>query len=289
MKIYISGYLQKNPRLVSIINFFITLLVIFAILFLVRHIVSISLSPQGKVARSEKKVPKVPDHNLKDYAPILRNNPFGFSPGEIKPIASSNSSMSRLDIFLIGTISGARRKNYAIFMNKDGQQEVFRVGDSVFNLGILKKVEKERVFISVNGKDTEIPFADIATIKEVKVTETTSSPGFAKRIGGGTYVIDQRMVQKALERPNEIMTDARLLPNFVEGRQEGFTLKEVKPGGIYQNLGLQNGDILLRINEYAISNPEAALQAFTALKGMDRVQLDIIRSGTKMTMTYQIR
>jgi len=45
----------------------------------------------------------------------------------------------------------------------------------------------------------------------------------------------------------------------------------------------------LRINEYDISNPERALQAFTALKGMERVQVDLIRSGSRMTMTYQIK
>ncbi len=45
----------------------------------------------------------------------------------------------------------------------------------------------------------------------------------------------------------------------------------------------------MRINEYDISDPERALQAFTALRGLDRIQLDLIRNGAKMTMTYQIK
>jgi general secretion pathway protein C len=85
------------------------------------------------------------------------------------------------------------------------------------------------------------------------------------------------------------MTDARFIPHIVDGRQQGFTLKEVKPGGIYQSLGLQNEDVLLRINEYDISTPDKALQAFIALRGLDRADLDIVRNGSKMTMTYQIR
>jgi general secretion pathway protein C len=86
-----------------------------------------------------------------------------------------------------------------------------------------------------------------------------------------------------------MMTDARLRPNLNSGKEEGFILSEVKPGGIYHSLGLQDGDVLLRINEYDISNPERALQAFTALKGLERVQIDLIRRGSKMTMTYQIK
>ena len=85
------------------------------------------------------------------------------------------------------------------------------------------------------------------------------------------------------------MTDARFIPNVVDGRQQGFILRELKPGGIYQSLGLQNEDILLRINEYDISTPDTALQAFIALRGLDRADLDIVRNGSKMTMTYQIR
>jgi type II secretory pathway component PulC len=52
---------------------------------------------------------------------------------------------------------------------------------------------------------------------------------------------------------------------------------------------LQDEDVLLRINEFSIDKPESALQAFTALKGMDRIQLDIVRDGAKASLTYQMR
>jgi general secretion pathway protein C len=97
------------------------------------------------------------------------------------------------------------------------------------------------------------------------------------------------MVRKAIENPNQIMTEARLLPYVVEGDVQGFVLSEVKSGGLYDSLGLRNGDVLVRVNDYEISTPESALQAFTALKGMDQVQLDVIRHGSAMTLTYQIR
>jgi general secretion pathway protein C len=272
-----------------ILPFIVGFLLIITILFFIRDIVSISLSPGEKVIKSGGKTHDMTKHNLQDYAGILKNNPFGFPAGELRPITSTSTETPRVvDVTLIGTVAGPRSLSYAIFADKTGKQEVFRIGDSIFSLGTLKKIENEKVVVNVSGKSTEIPLAEIATIKEVKGGETTSQ-AFARKTGEATYAIDQKRVQQAIENPNQIMTDARFLPNVVEGRQEGFILREVKPQGIYQSLGLQNGDVLLRINEYNISNPEAALQALTALKGMDRVQLDIIRSGAKMTMTYQIR
>jgi general secretion pathway protein C len=92
-----------------------------------------------------------------------------------------------------------------------------------------------------------------------------------------------------LDNPAQIMTDAKLIPNMVNGKPDGFILQEIRKNGVYDNLGMKNGDILLRINGSNISTPENALQTFMALKGMDKVQLDIIRDGNRMTLNYQIR
>jgi len=296
MSLYKVIFSLRNPKVISLINICMGILLIFAFLFFVRNIISISTSPDRKTPMPEKKSgPERARHAVpfQDYAPILKNNPFGFPGGELKPIivSSGEGSSLRTDISLIGTVSGPRSLSYAIFADKTGLQAVFRVGNPVFSLGTLKKVGKDRVFISSSGRDIEIPIAEITTIREIKrpYAGETASTGFARKTGEGVYAVDQKRVQQAIENPSEIMTDAWLLPNIVEGKQEGFVLSEVKAGGIYQSLGLQNGDILLRINEYTISSPEAALQAFTALKGMDRVQLDIIRAGAKMTITYQIK
>lgn len=79
------------------------------------------------------------------------------------------------------------------------------------------------------------------------------------------------------------------MPNIKNGVQEGFSISEVRPGGLYESLGLRNGDILLRINNLEISKPEVAIQAMSALRGMNTVNLDIIRNSSKLTMSYQIR
>ena len=45
----------------------------------------------------------------------------------------------------------------------------------------------------------------------------------------------------------------------------------------------------LRINDYNITNVDSALQAFSALRGMERVNLDILRNGEKVTLTYLLK
>lgn len=280
----------NNQKTLQVVTLCLGLVLALAVLFLVRDIVTIATAPREKTAKAGGKPVDGLKRSLTDYAPILASNPFGFSAGELKPITvSTGPSISQTDLILIGTVAGRKDLSYAIVADKAGQQDVFRVGSSVFGLGKLSRVEMTKVFIESQGREIEIRLKDITDVREIKQKDAPLTSSFGRRIGESTYQIDQQRVQQAIEKPDQIMTDARFVPNIVDGKQQGFVLREVKPGGIYSSLGLQNGDILLRINEFSISNPETALQAFTALRGIDRAQLDVIRNSAKMTMTYQIR
>jgi general secretion pathway protein C len=287
-----------NGKFIVPLNVLLGIILVMSILFLVRDVISNHFEKKSSlkkdagasfgVAALQRKM------QFLEYAPLMKNNPFGISSGEIKLLTSSTSANAQtMSIILIGTVSGPKELSYAVFKDAAGIQEVFRVGENIYGLGRLYSVKQDRALIRQGEKITEIPIEDIVKVKEVKAqapaTTGASSSAFAQRIGRGSYIVDQASLQQMIANPGRMMTDARLRPNTADGRQEGFMLSEVKPNGIYQSLGLQDGDVLLKINEYDISNPERALQAFTALKGLDRVQIDLIRSGARMTMTYQIK
>ncbi len=285
--------MQKRLYLVNAI--FIGLIFVSA-LILTRDIIAMS-EPKNVTSEKAAKSQTAP-HTTKillSYDAILSRNPFGPPAGKLTQIEGTSGGGQKTpvegELSLIGTSVGPRQYSYAIFENKNGEQEVFNLGDAVYNYGILSSIKTEKVELTQGGKKIEIPMAD-STAKEVKAKgESKASPmaGFARRFGEHGYVVDQKKVLQSLENPQQILTDARLLPNIKEGKQEGFTLQEVKPGGIYDSLGLKNGDVLLRINELDISSPEKAMQALAALKGMDNVKLDITRDGKRITYTYQIR
>lgn len=290
-----------SKRNITYLNIILSIAIFFASLFLIRDLILFS-SKEKNGPKSTKKPSSISNefsmkNRIEDYKMILTNNPFGISGGEIKSLNMSlnfnNKDLQNkeVDILLLGTASGPKELSYAIFADSKGKQEVFKIGESVFGIGILKAVRKDRVFIKNDIRVIEIPFEELKIKEVIKGTseKVLSNTTFTRKIGSTHYIVAQDKIQQMIANPTQMMTDARLRPNVVNGREEGFILSEVKPGGIYSALGLQNGDILLRINEYDISDPERALQAFTALRGLDRIQLDLIRNGAKMTMTYQIK
>jgi len=283
----------KYNSLLTVVNIFICLALLISLLFLFRELLTFfyknDAAKPGTSTSSERKTQ--PLRNFSDYEIILTNNPFGIQEKALTLLSPSQDKEAFIsDIKLVGTLSGHNKYAYAVFADKNNRHETIRIGEKVFDYGILKKIEKEKVIIENNSGTFEIPLQDILKIQDIQNTrQDAQASGLVKSVSSGTYMVDKKKILHAIDNPNELMTDARLQPNFIDGKQEGFILKEVKKNGMYHNLGLQNGDVLLRINEYSIANPETALQAFYAMKGLDRIQLDIVRNNNRMTMTYIIK
>jgi general secretion pathway protein C len=291
--------LENSLKKFSYINYVIIFFILVALLLLARNIIRVSFAvkdtaPPFSIDTSVNLIKK----DIMKYASILEKNPFG-RPMELYPIAlkkeQKKAPSSFSDLLLVGTAVGPDRLSYAIFEDKSrpGKQEVVAYNAKVFNYGVLTKITSTSVTIEQDASSYTLTFpkgkAKTKTSGQSKSRSASTKGSFAKKVGEKEYVLDRRRVQKSLENPEQILTDARLLPNFVDGRQEGFKISEVVRDGLYHSMGLKNGDILLRVNGLEISNPEVAMQAMTALKGMNNVNLDIKRKGRNMSMSYQMR
>ncbi|MBI3599086.1 MAG: hypothetical protein HY097_00355 [Nitrospinae bacterium] len=197
------------------------------------------------------------------------------------------------NLYLRGTVLGA--KGYAVFEDRAAKKEgIFKLNDNVFESGILKKVDRESAVLLHDGK--EFPFVIsiegiqiLPAQRQIQPQPSGASPPLSQKMGEREWIIDQRGILKTLENMNQVLTDARLTPNIINGKVEGFRIGEIKPRGIFDAIGLRNGDILTRVNGYPIDSPEKAVQVISGLKGESSVNLDLIRENQRMSFLYQIR
>ncbi|GAM08769.1 hypothetical protein OR1_01043 [Geobacter sp. OR-1] len=240
------------------------------------------------------------NEELSSFAPILEQGLFGpASRGKLAPVtaAATNQNQSapvlaQGDLMLLGSVLGSFRETFALIQKTGTKEErVFRLGDRVFDAGELVSVRKEYAEVLVNGN--RIKILSPTAPGTVPTGPGGSSPplqgNLAVQVGSGSYVIDQRALNAALDNIGQAMTDARLLPSAKDGKVEGFRVSEVKPTGIFATIGIRNGDVLLRINDFPIDSPEKAIQSFASLKGQSRIKLDMIRDGQPSTFNYDIR
>jgi general secretion pathway protein C len=249
----------------------------------------------GKPAPAAAPPARVED--LAFYAPILVNGLFGKgAQGQLTPLVNAPAAQGAApatapaELMLLGTAVGSFRETFALVRNTTKQEErVFRLGDMVFDAGRLVEVTRERAFIVVGGKKVEL--LTPMTPPAATPAQPANPQGGVQvaNMGGGNFVIDQRALNAALDNPAQAMSDARLLPSQKDGKVEGFRISEVKASGVFAMMGMKNGDILLRLNEFPVDSPDKALQSFIALKGQSKLKLDLIRDGQPATLNYDIR
>ena len=88
---------------------------------------------------------------------------------------------------------------------------------------------------------------------------------------------------------DKVLTDARFTPYVEGGKLSGFQVSEIKTGGVFGLIGLQNGDVVLSINEYKLDSPGKVAQILGGLKGETEVKVDVLRGKQPRTLRYQIR
>jgi type II secretion system protein C len=241
------------------------------------------------VASTHVEPGKQENKSFQEYESIPQKNQFGIPTDSLR-FNTSEGSAALSDIKLIGTMSVSVEHSYAVFVGKDGKQALFKTGAPIFGAGKLRTVETDSVIIESNSKFIKIRMVSISASGDPEVpsvAKETSEP--MQSLGGGEYIRDQEAFQLVLNDPERLARDVWRTHHMTDDKHGGYILGKVRKKSIFDNFGMKQDDVLLRINDYNISSPENALQAFTVMKGIDKVQLEIIRDGNRMTMNYQIR
>lgn len=284
---------QLSPARMTAINVALAVLLVGAALLLVRDGINLKRKVSPPVASQDKAVAGFDVMKpFMSYAPAIEQNPFGIPGARLERITGKANAQSTMDVKVLGIIAWPNGRGYAMLSSAQIPQEIFKVGREIPGVGTLKAVTPYTVTIETAGRAVTLKLVDdSAPIVMPPASQRGARGGgeFVQRTSDTGFSVEREALRESIDNPKNLMTDARLVPNMEGGSQKGFILKEVRTGGIYQKLGLQNNDVLLRLNEFPISDAESALQAFTALKGLDRIEVDVVRGGNRMTLTYSVQ
>lgn len=253
---------------------------------------------------------------LSHFAPAISNNVFGIEGQSLSAITREQLSEAAgkkapaqasptVKFKLMGTVAWSDATGYAFVAESGTVQTMYKNEQRIPGAGILKEVYPESVVMDFNGNEYEVQIESFTDSKGApdRIANSRKRPPrrrrpaaggkdfsqFARRTGENEYVVNKRAIDESIQNPQNVLTDARLLPNMSGGSQNGFRVSEIKRGGLYETLGLKNGDILLAVNDFKLSSPESALQAFTTLQGSSSIKLDVERRGKKLNLKYNIR
>ena len=268
--------------------------------------------PKAQAVRVEReRAPRSQPDRQTDFQVVQERNLFNDNP---PPPGSDAKSAGQaavpqapppppFEYQLVATCIIDDGKAFAIFTR--GEEMLFaRKGREVVQGALLSEVKKDRVTI-VQGKEKKeiLLFPDKketpGRTPNTQRTYYTPPPPPAqaagqqsdtiKQIDQNSWAVDKRELDQAMLNLNQLVTQIRVVPNIVDGQTQGFTVFNIAPGSLFTKIGLMDGDIITSVNGTALTGIDVAYQALRNLQNQTNLQVNALRKGQTLTLSYEIR
>ena len=221
---------------------------------------------------------------------------FGETPARIeqpKPIEKQITPVvqSKLTIELLGTAVSGEESAAIIAMSTGSAQRVFFIGDIIQQGVKLHKIEPWAIVVDRAGKLERISLEKGAklTATPMPVKAPAGNPVAASPVAIQRQMSRGRVQQQLNDLPT-LLSQARVVPNYTNGKPDGFVISEIAQGSLYQQAGLQNGDVILKVNGHAGDQySEQAMSMYQKLQNAAAIDLELMRAGQMKQVHYDIR
>jgi type II secretion system protein C len=260
-------------------------------------------------------------HSRDYYDLIAKRDVFNLVPQTTAaPVVTSID----LHIKLLGTSLATRERPFAIVEDQNGDQSLYTVGDEIPNAGKLLSVQKSRIIVLSGGQQVALDIPNDSMPSGVQtVRSAPSRTGVRKPLiqidsrfplptanlkrrsdnnnsdevpdvdvedeGDNRYGLKRDELKDALSHSAELFTEIHAVPNFQNGKGSGFTLQEIEPGSVFEDLGLEDGDQLTAIDGRQLENPAEAVGLLSTIQTRSAVDITVMRDGRPVQLHYDIR
>lgn len=177
---------------------------------------------------------------------------------------------------LKGTIAVSDTIGYAIVEEKNqSRQKLYRLGEMIGQAKLVR-VTRNAAILEAGEKEY---------VMKIKGVVEGSITGPSARSGAGVAVSRQE-VTESLADLKSVMSQAVVRPYINGGAQQGFIISNIVPGSLYQKLGLQNGDIIMDVNNKKLTSADDILQLLNTMQAGGSVSVNLMRNGKNETINY---
>jgi general secretion pathway protein C len=198
----------------------------------------------------------------------------------------SNTGMSSGEEFkgqLVGILKGQDR-SYALIRREDkfyilSEGEV-KDGITVDNIGVRD------VIVIYQSKKYQLKLVSDESKKVASMTtiniNNDAETGTIKR------AVTRKDVEENLSDINSLINTMYISPYYLGGEFVGYRIARMRMDAFLRKAGLENGDVLVRMNGERINTPEKMFELFAKWKDASAVTIDIIRRDQKRTVFVEI-
>jgi general secretion pathway protein C len=172
--------------------------------------------------------------------------------------------------------------------DRDATGRAFRVAAIVCNEG-----RKEYIDFESGGAQAAGPNVGVVPVPPppaVGAADPSAAvpPDGIRKLADNKYDVKKSVIDGTLSNLNSIATQARIVPSFKNGVANGFKVFSIQPNSFYSAIGVENGDVIQKINGYEINSPDKALEIYQKLREARHVTVDLERNGQIIRKEYNV-
>lgn len=295
--------------------------------FIMSRLLSSTIVAYQKLARKPSTAVasiSMPSANYRDISKAIRDrnlfNKDGTFPDESDPNAMSTGqetkasdfdinakcNKSSLPLELVGTIYLSNKQSVATVKEKGfSAADIYKEGDLIIDhedaqvvaigprrLILNNRGIKECLELVINTPGNRADgFPDLSPSTDTSATGiVTGEPVEENNSTENVVQLEEKYVQEQLGPGfGTIIQKARLVPNTTDNTMNGFKIFAIDKSSMLGKVGFQNGDIITRVNETSLKQPDQGFQLYQALQDEREVTIHVMRQGQPTTINIQIK
>jgi len=188
-------------------------------------------------------------------------------------------------IDLKGTVAGGAKYGFAIIEEKGRRkQRLVKVGDVVTGAKVVR-IRRNAVDLLVNDQESTLEMLVMKKGPIPAPSKATAPP----EVSSGTTVVSRGFIQDAMANMGNILSQAQIRPYFTAGVPDGFIVSSIRPGSLYQKMGIANGDIIQEVNNRKIRTVDDVMGLLSTIRSGSSLSLGIKRREKSEMLNYQFQ
>ena len=163
-------------------------------------------------------------------------------------------------------------------------------------IAVIKRIEVDKVFIFNETKNRFEYFGFKNNKKSIDLSNNFSNDLLdtyyigenIRKTSNNSYEIEQKELNNILLNISKIVVQARSVPVLQNNKIIGFKILGIKKKSIFEKLGLKNGDIIKKINEYNLNSIDVAIELYQKLKSYKNFNIKLNRYNHSIILNYCI-
>ena len=214
-----------------------------------------------------------------------------------------------LNIELLGLIYMQHNPDLSIATIQEkgiGYGDIYHAGDSIIGVdrAVVFEITQHQVIINNNGvkECLDLENIDQAVAKKFSGAAAAAAgaipvPGTAHPGEGGSsadyhhFTLEPDYVEKSVGPGfGKILEAGRLVPYNKDNQMIGFKLINVEAGSIFTKIGLGSGDVITKVNDISMAQPDQGFALYQALQDSREIRVEYLKGGTSpTTLTIDIK